>query len=409
MHPYREPAERPIAKANRIPGRVLVGVGTAVCALVAGALIIGACRTTQVERIVTPPAPVITSLPDKPEILFEGTWPGLDVRLLGIDAKKGEAAIELVQTGEQPRRVFDTIDYQHHALVDQWEIPSSKDNYPPAWNGEFDLAHMARYIRLRRDSMFPFGLDPMMAVDPSAAGDESGAIVYDAIPKDGHDGDNLFMVDHDGKNPRRIDNGLVASYDPMFSPDGAFLAWRACGRPCKYFLFVTDVKKRAPVRVAAVEDPRNYAWSADGKTLWALARPKQDAAAFFRVERNGKATEIFRGDVQDAELEVASDRTVAVIGGRNRFVFVDLETGDVIRERALDVGNLMSVGPKGILFSTDRAGAVAYDPRTEKQAFFPSDGWYVQPWYAAWEAPNAVMVVRTKGSTMQLVRLHIRL
>ena len=113
------------------------------------------------------------------------------------------------------------------------------------------------------------------------------------------------------------------------------------------------------------------------------------------------------GDMYDAELDVAKDGSVAVIGSRGRFVFVDLETSTVFRDRPLDVGNLMSVGPHGLLFSTDRAGLVAYDPWTEKQATWPSEGFYLQPFYAHWEAPGIVIAARTQGQKMQLVRIRV--
>src|SRR5207249_5425442 len=112
-------------------------------------------------------------------------------------------------------------------------------------------------------------------------------------------------------------------------------------------------------------------------------------------------------DGRDAELEVSTDRTVAVIGARGRFVFIDLETEKVFRDRSFDAGTLMSLGPKGIFFSTDRAGVVAYDPRTEKQASWPSEGFYLQPFYAHWEEPGVVIAIRTKAPAMQLVRLRV--
>ncbi len=74
-------------------------------------------------------------------------------------------------------------------------------------------------------------------------------------------GGDIYVVNADGSGLRRVAAGL----DPMFSPDGARLAYARWDAP--HGIFVLDLASGQEQRVASAKRPRSPTWSNDGSKL----------------------------------------------------------------------------------------------------------------------------------------------
>ncbi len=178
--------------------------------------------------------------------LYGDDWFGA-VTLVGVDVQARRALLRL-ESGAPPKLALDTIDLEGGTRVERWEASAEKvaaahgaNTFRPLTDAfETDLARFARMLRTAGPwALRGTPLQPVVVVS-----DDASRILYGAPPSDGSDGDWLYVVDGEGRHTTRIDVGMRASYAPVFSPDGARVAFRGCaGSPCDYGLYVANVPK----------------------------------------------------------------------------------------------------------------------------------------------------------------------
>jgi hypothetical protein len=216
---------------------------------------------------------------------YKTAWAGWDVRLLGLNADASRAWLWKGRPDpKDPALVIEEVDLTRGLPVGAWRATPARadailDRFPTfrPLSGSFeeDLVRFAALVR----QTGPWSLRAR-ALTPSVASPDDGRfILHEAPPDDGKDGDWLILRDAQGHNPRRLDVGLRASYNPQLSPDGARVAWRACspkhappGANCGYVLALASLgpEPTPPTLIPAAADPTPPVWSADGASLWVV-------------------------------------------------------------------------------------------------------------------------------------------
>ncbi len=287
--------------------------------------------------------------------VFVDRRPGnLVSEVLGVDGRRGVAYLHH-GTATVPHEFdsFDTVDLRG-GLRDSWLATDENarkmeaGSYFHAVTGAFegDLARMAGMAH---------GAGPNAAWIPTLAVSPDGAhVIYQVFPTDGHDGDWLFAADREGRNGRRI-GALSASYDPTFSPDGAYLAWDACPRccPCDYGLYVAPVSKAGigePVRVPGMSDPHDMKWAPVDDVLYAIAGPHTGHRCLYRVDAAAvRATKVACSPRARDGYRLHADPSGAfgvllseLPGAKDEFEasFVELASGAALASRTLRLDTL---------------------------------------------------------------------
>ena len=223
-------------------------------------------------------------------------WPGSWGQFLVGVGSGGEALVRLEQTGTNPRLAFALVKLESGELVEQWEATSTRASsmitgYPGfrGMQGDFDkdLAKYAGWLArvgpwTHREATPPFGVH----VSP-----DGEHIIYSQQPDDGRDGDWLILANANGQQLRRFDDGLRASYNANFSPDGETVAWmggsRAYAKPGKqvgYVLRVASVSGKMWDVPQVRDEIRTPIWSRDGSEVWAIGKQGRRERCLYRVE-----------------------------------------------------------------------------------------------------------------------------
>jgi len=199
--------------------------------------------------------------------------------------------------------------------------------------------------------------------------------------------DALFLADRSGEGARRLGSALAAAYHPIFSADGANLAYTGCTKRatippgelalCTYRLFVGPVLG-PQIDVRRVADPQPPVFSPDGRYVYVASRdddhasaPRDRGGCFYRVatetgeatplactsatavearESDDGRTGVLFGHTSNGEMEVhvldlpdgaerhvwttpsgpsvaLGNTRILALGGASQMTFVDLETG----------------------------------------------------------------------------------
>jgi hypothetical protein len=200
--------------------------------------------------------------------------------------------------------------------------------------------------------------------------------------------DELLMADRGGGSARRVGAKLAAAYHPIFSPDGASIAYTGCTKRaaiapgalalCAYRLFVGPVDG-PQIDVHAVASPQPPVFSPDGRYVYVASRdddhasePHDHGGCFYRVvtatgeatslacitmatavearESDDGRTGVLFGHTGNGEMEVhvidlpdgterhvwttpsgpsvaLGNTAILALGGSAQMTFVDLETG----------------------------------------------------------------------------------
>lgn len=173
------------------------------------------------------PGPVATAPKDPARtVLYEDTWAGWDVRLLGVAASGDVAVVRLTQRAEPLRVVFDTIDLTSGSRVVRWETSPLCARSWVRGDAVFGCVdgspdELERHAASLR-SVGPWHtrgtlMHPVVSPGP-------GALAYLAAPTDGRDGDWIRV--RRGAEDVRVGRARAA-YDPVFGPDGR-LVYRVC-------------------------------------------------------------------------------------------------------------------------------------------------------------------------------------
>jgi hypothetical protein len=145
--------------------------------------------------------------------------------------------------------------------------------------------------------------------------------------------DALLVADRGGGGARRIGATLAAAYHPIFSPDGASIAYTGCTKratippgelaQCTYRLFVGPVEG-PQMDVQSVADPQPPVFSPDGRFVYVASRdddhasePHDRGGCAYRVDvATGEATSLACETLASAvELRESDDGRTGVLFG----------------------------------------------------------------------------------------------
>lgn len=279
-------------------------------------------------------------------IIHTLAWPGSWGQFLVGVGENGEALVRLEQTGKSPRLAFALVNLSSGDLIEQWEASSTRASSMiagyPGFRGmqggfEEDLAKYASWLArvgpwTHHETTPPFGVH----VSP-----DGEHIIYSQQPDDGRDGDWLMLADADGKRLRRFDDGLRASYNANFSPDGEHVAWmggsRDYARPGKqvgYVLRVASVTGKMWDVPQVRDEIRTPIWSRDGSRVWAIGKRGRNERCLFSVELSTRAVDALHcfDGLLDPMLSPDGNRMLLMLspdGGSEarEVVLLDLKSG----------------------------------------------------------------------------------
>lgn len=418
--------------AVRVRFLLSVAFASSACA----ALLFFASRRPPAPRIDVFPVPASTdpapAPPERVRSLYAQDWRG-GATLVGVD-RAGSRAFVALDAHEPPAYALDVIDLGSGRRVEHWEAPAEVAyrrahwvslTPPPAPSPAMldeERAHAVAFVRaLAPRPTTWFGLDPVLALSPDGA-----SLVWNEAPKDGHDGDFLFLGDTDGGHARRVGGGQRASYAPVFSPDGSRLAWHGCGTPCStgYALYVADAHgDLRGDRVAAVAYPKEPVWSADGRWIYAVATPngahddprscvwRVAAAAPHEATRLTCSTEL--EDMTFAEDPTGATGLVAGSLGQPPAVtsvlrWIDLPSGRTKRAMTLDGGaRFFVLDASGLALTGDAVVDLATGERSVIEDAASTRRW-ISPYGAAWTTDGRALALRTGSTGFEIVAIDAR-
>ena len=373
------------------------------------------------------PEPIATASPQKGEmrIYFRDDWFG-GVTLLGVDPN-GPRAILRLESEAPPRLAIDSIDLERGQRVERWDVESNDTRRALQGRGfaltsafETDLVRFAKII----GTLGPWHMRPSLPAPTFAVNGDVSTILFGAPPADGRDGDWLIGVGKDGKNPQRVDDGLRASYSPVFSPDGFHVAFRGCTlSPCDYGLFLTQLGGK-PRRVSGLAGSTPPVFSKTGEVVYAVGNgPRAGTRCLYKASVTGSSTPSSVACVQGLTdvsfVEDPDGRTGVLSGVRGipgqqsvDFNWVLLEDGTVLQTHMIDraIGSGVING-SGLLALPMQKGALAIvDLINQKRVIVPdSDGWFFGFDTTRWLGDWLVLLRKPEGlKGYQLVGLDAR-
>ncbi len=393
--------------------------------LAALALALGGCPPPEADApIAAAPPPPMLPAPAPPsaapprgqrvKVLYRDDWFG-GVTLLGIDANGPKAAVRL--ESESPKRLaIDLVDLEHGVRTDRWDVTDDVTRSALLGRG-FPLSSgqegsVARFAKLMA-SLGPWHMRPALPTPTFAVTADRSAILFGAPPADGRDGDWLMAVDRDGRNPKRVDEGLRASYSPVFSPDGAHFAFRGCtSSPCDYGLFLAQLGQK-PHRVGGISGSTPPVFSKSGDALYVVGNGSRSGTrCLFKasVGAAGSPTSLqcVAGLDDVSFTEDPEGRTGVISGVRGvpgqqhvDFTWVLLEDGTMLQQHSVDraIGGGMLNGA-GLLALPMQKGALALvDLVNDKSAVVPeSEGWFFGFDSGRWLGDWLVVMRKPEGS-----------
>ncbi len=384
-------------------------------------------------RAVAPP-PTAVAPPRREEgaalvrTLFRDDWFG-GVTLLGIDAARMRALVRL-ESQEPSRLVLDTIDLRKGERVDRWEAsPEQADRAKRATSftplsGGF-VADVDRFARMLAD-LGPWHLRHPIGSPTFAVAPGKHRVLFGGRPTDGSEGDWLFAMTKDGGS-RRVDGGLVASYSPVFSPDGERAAFVGCaGSPCDYGLFVVKLSEASselprPKRVAGIQRATAPMWTASGDAVLTVGSRAAERC-LFRVSADAgsaKSLACVRGLEDVSFTQDPEGRTAAIAGARGvpgkqtvDVTWVLVADGTVLGTQSIDraVGSSV-LNAAGLMAMPMQRGAVGVVDLVsgESQLIPESEGWFFGFEGARWVEDTLVLLRKVKDKRgYDLVAIDVR-
>lgn len=343
---------------------------------------------------------------------YQDDWFG-GVTLLGVDGKKNHVVVRLEAHGPE-RLAVDTIDLHKGTRVDRWEATPERaktaqgGSFAPL-SGSFE-SDATRFASILRE-LGPWHTRPALASPTFAVSARRAPFLFGSPATDGSQGDWLFSMRGDGAASRRVDQGLVASYSPVFGPDGETVVFRGCsGSPCDYGLFLVKVGEDRPRRVTGIGGASPPAWNTDGSAVLTVGT-RGNERCLFKVAvsplSTPKALACVKG-LEDVSFSQDPDGRTAVIAGvRGRagaqavdLTWVLLADGSVLANHTIPraVGSSV-VSASGLLAMPMQKGAVGLlDLVTGKSSLVPAEhGWFFGFEGAKWLGDRLVLLRKIEG------------
>ena len=360
------------------------------------------------------PAPSAAGRPEL-RVLYRDDWFG-GTTLLGVDAKGPRAIVRL--ESENPKRLaIDIIDLAHGSRIERWDVKDETTRAALLGRG-FALSSspsdaLLKFARIVA-SLGPWHMRASLPAPTFAVSPDSTSILFGSPPADGRDGDWLMAVDREGKNPRRVDEGLRASYSPIFAPDGSHFAFRGCtSSPCDYGLFVAQLGQK-PRRVGGVAGSSPPVFSRSGESLYAIgdSTTKRATRCLYKALVGGVGSPqpitCVTGLEDVAFVEDPDGRTGVLSGVRGvpgqqevDLKWVLLEDGAVLQEHtvARAVGGGIMNGA-GLLALPMQKGALSFvDLVNDKRVLVPdSEGWFFGFDATRWLGDSLVLMRKPEGT-----------
>lgn len=380
-------------------------------------------RATSQPVAVPPTAPGVLP-PEDVEVLYRDQWFGA-VRLIGIDAQHRRALVRL-ELGARGKLAIDTIDLERGERLSRWEATTANAEeamrrhpafQPMTGTFEDDLVRFAELIH----STGPWYMRSAAQAPLVAISSDRQYILYGAPPTDGTDGDWLFVTDRFGRRPRRIDPGLKASYSPVFSPDGLFVAWQGCtSSPCDYGLFVTQLGG-SPERVSGVSGSTPPVFSHDGEWLYTVGEERRRSCLYRVPVRAARRPERLRcvSDLSEVEFVQDPEGRTGVLSGLvgvppnqvAQMRWVLLETGEVLASHAVPgvSGHGILNGSGMLAVSVQKGGMAVVDLITGHNGVVSgSAGWYFGFETTKWLGDELILLRKSVRDQFELVSVDGR-
>lgn len=234
------------------------------------------------------------------------TSPQAKVELLGVDPKAGHAQLLITQSGEPSTWTLQTYALGSGEQLEAWRATDPNaaalvGTYP-RFNPISDTfeADLARYAAALRASG-SWSVRSATAPHGVFASPDGAHIIYTVQAQGQGDGDWLMIADGQGKNPKRFDPNLTASYRVNYAPDSSKVAWLGGspryarqGQIVGYVLHISDHQGNVQAVPQVRDALRTPLWSSDSKTIFALGHQDARTQCLFAVEADtGKADALF--------------------------------------------------------------------------------------------------------------------
>ncbi len=345
-------------------------------------------------------------------VRYQDDWFG-GVTLLGVDGQRARAVIRL-EAHAPERFALDVVDLEKGSRVERWEASPERAKSAMAGafsplSGSFE-ADASRFASILRE-LGPWHMRPALASPTFAVSPRRAPFLFGSAPTDGSQGDWLFSMQGDGAASRRIDQGLIASYSPVFAPDGETVVFRGCSSsPCDYGLFLVKVGEDRPRRVTGIQSASPPAWTLGGDAVLTVGSRGQERC-LFKITVSPlsipKALACVKGleDVSFSQDPEGRTAVLAGVRGRAGAQKVDLTwllvaDGSVLATHTIEraVGSSV-VSASGLLAMPMQKGAVGLlDLVTGKISFVPSEhGWFFGFEGARWLGDRLVLLRKIEG------------
>ncbi|MCA9690603.1 MAG: PD40 domain-containing protein, partial [Myxococcales bacterium] len=282
------------------------------------------------------------------------------VRLWGVTADGSTAWVASSNTGRAqltPELAWsvEEIDLVNGRVRDRWRVTvgeaatETKLTYGTLWPLVSSQDDLLRVLEIARQT----GDDPVGP--PVTTSPTGGRFIHHAYGTDRSMGDWLMLRDQLGGDARRLDQGMLASYNPAFSPDGRKVAYTACRHgdgaegagPYSVYVHTLDVGVR---ELPGLGHASAIWWSPEGDALLLLAPDRRERYCLRRHElASGRTRDLSCDDgLRDARALPDDARRRAVFSGfrgvpgeqTQIYRYLDTDTGALIVDRELHRGTV---------------------------------------------------------------------